>query len=196
MVGHKFNYRQTLPGIALCVCISAIAGCGERSSSHSSGGVTSARRFGDLTVETSVAYGHRSSEYGSRFNNGAIFIIWTDVTSATKTPSSGVSGGSFDTHWNGEFPSSDGDSLKWECSVNVTKQHAAGTGTMTINDVKHDLADGAVFLVTIKDGSPIIKQLKRDISGITGEDASLNTLAQDPEIKAFFAEDQEAGPGF
>lgn len=157
-------------------CAIVLNGCNPPapSAAKSSGLLTG--RFGELSIDTRV-------EYGSYSNGVVSFIIWTDLTLSEE--SSGRSG---DEGYYGTLTSSAGHAIKWECTA---EPQPVSTGTMTINDTEYQLAKGALFLVTIHDGSTVVKQLGRDMTDISGDRESFDKLAEDSVVNSFFQQDAE-----
>jgi len=62
-------------------------------------------------------------------------------------------------------------------------------GTVTVNGVDYELADGAVFLVRARDRDAKVIQVERDVSGMKPTNATWRRLAEDePEISRFLKE--------
>jgi len=131
--------------------------------------------LGDLSVQTSVEY--------LGLDERIVLVIWGDVVgdsscSSTESPD-GVT-------LHGELNSSDGRKLVWECDVSTE-----GAGTLMLEDTKYDLADGFLFLVSIKDGLFKIHQVncERIATGNIGQ--RIREMAKEKEVAAFFSQHED-----
>jgi hypothetical protein len=74
-----------------------------------------------------------------------------------------------------------GERVDWVCETT-----AGGRRRVIINGTGYDLADGPLFLVSVKDGA--VRQLRRDLSRVPPSAEGLRALAHgDPEVAAFVA---------
>jgi hypothetical protein len=65
--------------------------------------------------------------------------------------------------------------------------HRDDPGTLTLDDREYNLQDGTLFLVSLAKKRPVVKQLKRNLSGGQLTAPALKQLAtSDSEIKNFF----------
>jgi hypothetical protein len=124
-----------------------------------------------------VTWGDPGAPPGS--SRGLACVILTDVVGSEGVGfhTGGISGHHF---------ANDGRTVLWLCETTDGK-----TGIVTINDQKHDLAQGSLFLVSTRGGELRVLQLKRDTLKLKAEDVpkeSLETLIRsDEEIGPFFA---------
>jgi hypothetical protein len=70
-----------------------------------------------------------------------------------------------------------------------------GTGTLPLGDTKCDLADGFVFLVSTKDGSSKVQQVKRETIATSTIDRKIRELAKEKEVTTFFSQQSTSMPG-
>lgn len=152
-----------------------VAGCG-LGNSPSSGSASASGYFGDLPVLTTV----ECCGMGDKF----VLLVWSDATTISRSEYS-ESPFSFTHH--GEFSYEDGRKLAWVC--NASKD---GLGTLTIAGVKYDLADGYIFLVSQKDHSTKVQQLKREAISMLDVDREINDLGHEAEIIDFFEKKPES----
>lgn len=120
-------------------------------------------------------------ERASVFHMGKRFVLWSDLSrgggGGTTTNVHGLS-------CNGRLRGDEGVSVPFEC-----KSPDGKTGTAVIDGRTFDLADGGLFLVAAEDGTPRIKQLKRDLESVPFSINGLQKFArEDKEIAGFFAE--------
>jgi hypothetical protein len=77
-----------------------------------------------------------------------------------------------------------GGSLKWEWNPNKGR-----SGTLLVNGVQFDLADGQLFLIRTEGGQVRVAQLQRDLSGINSKHPDFESMAkQDADVAQFVAE--------
>jgi hypothetical protein len=103
-----------------------------------------------------------------------VCVIWFDV----KHSSSGVG-----EKFSGVVERPDGRKVTWDC---VTPD--GRTGTVGIDGTKYDLANGALFLVSVRGPGPTVRQLAYDVSRLNPEDDSIPRLAAEhADVAAFVA---------
>lgn len=113
------------------------------------------------------------------------FAVWTDVDSGS---SKGSSGKGF---YELTQQSSDGSRLEIRCDT--TEGEAA---TMTIDGSKHDLSNGALFLVSTANGKVRVLQLDYDMDEFPTEYDALKSLAKtNKEIREFFGGNKNKDEG-
>jgi hypothetical protein len=139
-------------------------------------------------------YGSSSDGYTSishgRLGDKIVFVLCSDTGGVGGRHNSSTTLTGFKYH--GSDSASDGRRVDWQCETANGR-----SGTMTINNVKYDLGDGAMFLVTTRGEKTQVRQLRRDLSKFEpGRDSrdsatltrSFKRLAQeDPGIAAFIA---------
>lgn len=121
------------------------------------------------------------------WNNGAAFVVWTDGTSTNRGTSPRQPS---DPRGSARYDGKIGD-MNIEC---VTPDGL--TGKVKIGSESYDLADGRLFLVASKDGTPRICQMslaKLDLKpdgALTEEQITLEHLRElartDADIRSFF----------
>lgn len=131
----------------------------------------------------SAVAGERGATF-ALWNDEFALIVWSDVP-ALRT-NSGITDGTAEFRGVHARPDGKGESIHWTCRTSDGK-----TGTVSIGGTDYDLAKGSVFLVTIKNDKPVVKQLDRDLSGVKSDD--LPKVLQDwsagsPEIGKFFSD--------
>ena len=91
--------------------------------------------------------------------------------------------------WVGELSSHDGRKFAWDCQSSDGR-----TGKITVDHVNYDLATGSVLLVTVKDDSVIVKQVKRETLSMAPDKQTVDTLLKDSEVATFFREPEKVSP--
>lgn len=118
-----------------------------------------------------------------RWKEGLALMIWHDV------PGSFMSEGSGSTtdpvyRIHGYAESQDGLRFDWELETSDGK-----TAQFRIDNTSYDLADGALFIITTKNGETEVKQLRRDLSGVQAKHESCVAFAKsDPEVARFIGD--------
>ena len=159
--------RNALTVSLLLGGFTGLAGCGAKPHEINAG-------FG------SMAYGRTTVSYGS-WGDGTAILVWVDTE--------GQAGGGAMTsadgaHYRGRARSPDGRHLEWDC-----KSADGKTGPVTINGATYELANGAVFLVTTRGGNNDVRQIQRNLSGISVSRESLDGLVKlDADVAKFLAE--------
>jgi hypothetical protein len=116
----------------------------------------------------------------SIYYEGTAFVVWSDFDRGSAGSSSGNMEG---VKGQGRLMSRDTRRVEFHFETKDGK-----TGPVTIDGAKYDLANGGLFLVSVKGGQVQVKQLKRDMRNLKFERESLEAFARnDPEIVAFFA---------
>ena len=92
----------------------------------------------------------------------------------------------------GYAESKDGHRLDWRAHTTDGK-----TAQFWIDDVPYDLADGTLFIVTIKSGDLEITQLQRDLSSVQpGHESCLAFAQSDPDLARFVSDKPESMKGY
>jgi hypothetical protein len=104
------------------------------------------------------------------------FVIWTDVDGGSSKGSSG------DGFHELAIQSSEGSRLKIHCDM-----ADAEAATMTIDGREHNLADGALFLISTVDSKVRVLQLDYDLENFPTTQSALKEYAEtNEEIREFF----------
>jgi hypothetical protein len=106
-----------------------------------------------------------------RWKQGLAIMIWHDLDSAS-THGSGSTGDPV-YRLSGSASSLDGRHVNWQAQTTDGK-----TAKFWIDDVSYDLAGGALFIVTTRNGTTEVKQLYRDLSAVQANYDSCVTFAR------------------
>lgn len=106
--------------------------------------------------------------YG-RWGDGLAVAVWFD---ADEGGGCGSSTSDSTATYTGGASRLGGERVEWTC---VTRN--GSTGTVVIRGESYDLADGALFLVSVRDDPPSVRQLDRDLTLIDPVAGDLERLA-------------------
>jgi hypothetical protein len=123
-----------------------------------------------------------------RWKQGLAIMIWHDLDSASNhgTGSTGDPVYRLD----GYASSSDGRRVEWKVHIRDGK-----TAQFWIDDVSYDLASGALFIVTTRNGATVVKQLHRDLFGVQPDyDSCVDFARGDPDLARFIDGLSESQP--
>jgi hypothetical protein len=115
-----------------------------------------------------------------------IFLVimhgFRNIERTVSTSSSSAAGSSAKvTEINGEFATSDGRNVKWDCTTTDGRK-----GEVTISGIEYDLAEGNIFLVTTEQASIKVNQLIRELGRPHNIIELVEALAaSDPEIREY-----------
>ena len=125
----------------------------------------------------SGAVGSSSVSYG-RWSDGLAIAVWADTNWQYGSNGETSAGRA---RYSGFASTQTGERLDWSCQI-----VGPGRGEVFLNGVRYDLADGSLFLVSVKTGT--VQQLQRDLTGVSPDLASLEALGRDdPDVRAFVA---------
>jgi hypothetical protein len=111
-------------------------------------------------------------------------VVWFD----TNDSSQGFAGEGPTAVYHGIFAPVDGRRFDWRCKTSDGK-----SGTLVIEGQPFDIAKGALFLVTTRDGTTGVQQKSRDLTPFGPDKAGVEKLAkEDADVAKFVA---EAGKG-
>ena len=118
--------------------------------------------------------------YGA-WDRRPVFAIVFDHDDVDKGPAVRSGGGSASQAWSTQYFGyiSSPTLVEWSC-----RTADATTGVMTINQQNFQLADGSLFLVSTRDGTVRVTQLKRKTLELTVATLK-NDLAADPDVARF-----------
>jgi hypothetical protein len=115
-----------------------------------------------------------------RWKEGLAVMMWHDFLESGRGSGSGSTTDPI-YQYQGWAESSDGRRFEWEVQTADGK-----TALFKIDDTSYDLADGRLFIVTIKDGKTQVRQLDRDLSNVQTDRESIVTFAKnDPDVAEF-----------
>jgi len=115
-------------------------------------------------------------------DRGIALAMWCARTEGPSGSSS--ESGLFSTTASGFFTSADGKQIKWEWNHPRDKG-----GDFKIDGTAYDLANGTLFLMSIKAGKLEVTQLDVDLSQVQANAHGFHALAKmEPKIARFFAE--------
>lgn len=114
-----------------------------------------------------------------RWEQGLEIMIWHDLDSSSNHGSGSTGDPVY--HLSGYALSSDGRRVDWQAQTTD-----GTTAQFWIDGVSYDLASGALFIVTTRDGATKVKQFHRDLSGVQSDDNSCVDFARgDPDLARF-----------
>lgn len=114
-----------------------------------------------------------------RWRQGLAIMIWHDLDSAS-TRGSGSTGDPV-YRLSGDALSLDGRHVEWEVQTRNGRN-----ARFWIDDVSHDLENGALFIVTTRNGTTAVQQLSHDLSGIRPDYDSCVAFARGiPDLDRF-----------
>lgn len=184
-------YLPSLPALVAAILIPVLAGCGR--SGKSTGPGSAYQNFAGTSLSWNEkspnpvgGIDHARVEY-AKYGDQLSILLWTDLKIGGATTSSidKSDGASF----KGSFLSSD---LKKPIDFHYQEQ-SPNSGSLTIDAITYDLANGSLFLISNTGERPVVKQLKLDTTQLKVDAASLRALAKsDAEISAFFASPVQA----
>jgi hypothetical protein len=148
-------------------------------------GVGSQSWYDDFQTVNAEA-GLRSAQaiYGV-WGDGWAFVILTDEV----TPGSQAAGGSRRANYNGQLHAAGSRNVDWRCET------GDGTnGSMEINGMKYDLAQGNLFLVATKTGKVNVRQIQRKFPTTESKEENLKSLiSSEPQLGSFFPRPKSDG---
>lgn len=118
------------------------------------------------------------------WDGGIAVVVWSAIPAGDS--GSGTTDSGAECH--GLHLAPDGRQIEWNCTTADGK-----TGSVTINSDGYDLGKGSLFLVGVEDDETTVVQLDRNTSQLTDESLAAaleDWLANDDEVKAFFADEQ------
>jgi hypothetical protein len=115
-----------------------------------------------------------------RWKEGLSIMIWHDVLGSVEGKDSGST--TEPIYWyHGWTESPGGRRFDWEVQTANGK-----TAVFKIDDTSYDLANGRLFIVTMKDGKTRVRQLNRDLSNVQMDWESIVAFARsDPDVAEF-----------
>jgi hypothetical protein len=120
-------------------------------------------------------------DQGNIYHLGTAFVVWCDTAGGGGGSSSSNAQG---VKCQGTPFGRAGRRVEFACETKDGK-----AGRVAINGATFELADGNLFVVATDREQPRVKQLKRDLSGLKFERASLEAFGRnDAEILGFFTE--------
>jgi hypothetical protein len=124
-----------------------------------------------------------------RWQEGLEVMLWHDLTGDSSADSVGSATGRRYLE-RGSASAADGRRLTWEV------QTVDGTaGEIEISGARYDLSAGNLLIVTTKEGTTAIRQLRRDLSAVPlDHDGILAFARNDPDLAAFLDEIPPATP--
>jgi hypothetical protein len=161
-------YRNSL---VAAVLIPSLIGCTPSNPSEVSNG-TIIGWLEEPSVNTSAHY--------MGLNGRIVLVVWSDVVGSSRSNSTSSAKG---VTLNGDSTSKDDRKLVWKCDAT-----ADGAGTLTLGDSKYDLADGCIFLVSMRNGSSNIQQVSRETIATSTIARRVRELKREEEITAFFSQ--------
>jgi len=135
-------------------------------------------RFGTLTEDSTVL------TCALPENKKLLFLVWSDAPkeSGGAKIKKGVSSSY------GRFTFSDGNEVNWNWEHPKSGEWALGG--LQIGDTQYPLSDGPLFLLRLKNGKPVVKQIEFDLSSLVDDRETIEELLKDPDLSEFFTEDR------
>lgn len=125
--------------------------------------------------------------YFCKLDNKTAALVWFDSRANNYVEgASGNLSGLKHRYNGGTFVVLDGRKIAWHCEI---EDKDGKTGRAEIDSKEYDLAGGTLLLVSTRGKDIRVTQLKRDLSGVSPDQAGLERLAIDPDVKGWLSEE-------
>jgi hypothetical protein len=174
---HTIPQVSVYAALAVLVCLS---GCEHKPSAY--GIAQSASSWTTSTADPTPGIDEASVTFvtlNAGPEEGVPFVVWSDLPNGSSGSGGGRTGGA---SYKGHHLATDGRRVEFHASTTDGK-----AGTITVADVRYDLAKGALFLVSTQHTPPKIAQITFDTTNFPKTRDQLIGLAKsNAEIRAFF----------
>jgi hypothetical protein len=177
------SMTHTMPQVSVHAALAALiclSGCGHKPSVY--GIAQSGSSWTTSTADPTPGIDEASVTFvtlNAGPPEGVSFVVWSDLPNGSSGSGGGRTGGA---SYKGHHRATDGRRVEFHASTTDGK-----AGTITIADVRYDLANGALFLVSTQHTPPEIAQITFDTASFPkGRDHLIELAKSNARIRAFF----------